>query len=140
MLRMDRTEESGKLTGSGVCLMTNNWCHPGNVSLLTRCCSPNLQHVDILYRHFYLPREFSAVTVIPLYIPLQVDTDTALATLHDNIGIYHTKYLDGALIVVGDFIKANLEQVMPNFFQYITCPARGGNILDHCYTPFKDAY
>ncbi len=29
---------------------------------------------------------------------------------------------------------------MPNFQQHISCPTRGQNTLDHCYTQFKNAY
>ncbi len=40
----------------------------------------------------------------------------------------------------GDFNKANLRQVMPNFHQHVSCPTRGPNTLDHCYSQFKNAY
>ncbi len=29
---------------------------------------------------------------------------------------------------------------MPNFRQHVSCPTRGPNTLDHCYTQFKNAY
>ncbi len=29
---------------------------------------------------------------------------------------------------------------MPNFHQHVSCPTRGPNTLDHCYTQFKNAY
>ncbi len=43
-------------------------------------------------------------------------------------------------IIAGDFNKANLKKVIPNFHQHISCPTRGLNTLDHCYTQFKNAY
>lgn len=56
VFRQDRTEESGKSKGGGVCFMTNNnWCDPMNVSILSRSCSPDLEHLAILCRPFYLP-------------------------------------------------------------------------------------
>ncbi len=39
-----------------------------------------------------------------------------------------------------DFNKANLRLVMPNFHQHVSCPTRGPNTLDHCYSQFKNAY
>ncbi len=53
---------------------------------------------------------------------------------------YINKHPDAALIIAGDFNKANLKKVMPNFHQHISCPTRGLNTLDHCYTPLKNAY
>ncbi len=29
---------------------------------------------------------------------------------------------------------------MPNFHQHVSCPTRGPNTLDHCYSQFKNAY
>ncbi len=29
---------------------------------------------------------------------------------------------------------------MPTFHQHVSCPTRGPNTLDHCYTQFKNAY
>ncbi len=61
VLRMDRTAEAGKSKGGGVCFMTNKkWCDPRNISSLSRSCSPHLEHLSIICRPFYLPREFSA--------------------------------------------------------------------------------
>ncbi len=58
VLRMDRTAEAGKSKGGGVCLMINKkWCDPRNISSLSRSCSPHLEHLSIICRPFYLPRE-----------------------------------------------------------------------------------
>ncbi len=141
VLRMDRTAEAGKSKGGGVCLMTNKkWCDPRNISSLSRSCSPHLEHLSIICHPFYLPREFSSVIVTAAYIPPQADTGLALTKLHDVLSGYINKHPDAAFIIVGDFNKANLRQVMPNFHQHVSCPTRGPNTLDHCYSQFKNAY
>ncbi len=114
VLRMDRTAEAGKTKGGGVCFMINKkWCDPRNISILSRSCSLHLEHLSIICRPFYLPWEFTSIIVTAVYIPPQADTSLA---------------------------QANLRKVMPNFHQHISCPTRGQNTLDHCYTQFKNAY
>ncbi len=38
------------------------------------------------------------------------------------------------------FIKANFRTIAPKYFQHITINTRGDRVLDHCYSPFRDAY
>ncbi len=141
VLRMDRTAEAGKTKRGGVCFMINKkWCDPRNISILSRSCLPHLEHLSIICRPFYLPREFSAIVITSVYIPPQADTSLALPNLHDVLSGYNNKHPDAAFIIAGDFNKANLKKVMPNFHQHISCPTRGPNTLDHCYTPLKNAY
>ncbi len=61
VLRIDRTAEAGKNKGGGVCFMINKkWCDPRNISILLHSCSPHLEHLSIICRPFYLPREFTS--------------------------------------------------------------------------------
>ncbi|KAL0152385.1 hypothetical protein M9458_052108, partial [Cirrhinus mrigala] len=139
--RMDRTRDSGKSRGGGVCLMVNNsWCNSASVVPLARSCTPNLELLTIMCRPFYLPREFTSVIISAVYIPPQADTDTALCELHEALTQHQAQHRDAALIVAGDFNSANLKRAAPNFYQHITCPTRGDRTLDHCYTTVKDAY
>ena len=49
-------------------------------------------------------------------------------------------YPDFLVIVLGDFNKGNLSHELPKYKQFIKCPTREGNILDHCYTNITGAY
>ncbi len=130
-----------KTKGGGVCFFINKkWCDPRNISILSRSCSPHLEHLSIICRPFYLPREFTSILVSAVYIPPQADTSVALSNLHDEISGYVNKHPDAACIIAGDFNKANLKKVLLNFHQHISCPTRGLNTLDHCYTPLNNAY
>ncbi len=91
-------------------------------------------------RPFWLPREFTAIIITAVYIPPQANTDQALKELYGNISEQETAYPDAAFIVTGDFNKANFRTIAPKYFQHITINTRGDRVLDHCYSPFRDAY
>ncbi len=40
----------------------------------------------------------------------------------------------------GEFNKANFRTIAPKYFQHVTINTRGDRTLDHCYSPFRDAY
>ncbi len=131
VLRTDRRAEAGKTKGGGVCFMINKkWCDPRNISILSRSCSPHLEHLSIICCPFYLPWEFSSIVVTAVYIPPQTDTRLALSKHHDELSGYISKHPEAA----------SIKKVMPNFHQHVSCPTRGPNTLDHCYTQFKNAY
>ncbi|XP_076734249.1 uncharacterized protein lrrc38a isoform X1 [Maylandia zebra] len=141
VLRADRTAESNKTKGGEVCFMVNkNWCDSRSISTLSSGCSPHLEFLSIKCRPFYLPRELTSVIATAVYIPPQADTGMALSELHDVLSSLQNKDPGAALIVAGDFNKANLRQIMPNFYQHVSCPTRGDRILDYCYTPYKQGY
>ena len=101
--RVDRNKHLSK----GVCFMINNsWCNCNNIQELKSFCSPDLEFLTIKCRPYYLPREF---TVTAVYITPQADTTTALKELHWTLCKLETIYPEAALVVDGDFNKANLR-------------------------------
>ncbi len=114
VLRMDRTAEAGKNKGGGVCFFINKkWCDSRNISILSRSCSPHLEHLSIICRPFYLPREFSSIIITAVYIPPQADTSLALSKLHDELSGYINKHPDAACIIAGDFNKSQPQEGHP---------------------------
>lgn len=41
---------------------------------------------------------------------------------------------------MGDFNRVRLNHNLPKYKQLVSCPTRGSNTLDHCYTVIKGAY
>ncbi len=140
--RSDRTKElTGKSRGGGVCFVINNsWCDERNLHSIKSFCFPDLEFHMLLCRPFWLPREFTAIIITAVYIPPQANTDQALKELYGNISEQETAYPDAAFIVTGDFNKTNFRTIAPKYFQHITINMRGDRVLDHCYSPFRDAY
>ncbi|XP_047656443.1 uncharacterized protein LOC113651616 isoform X1 [Tachysurus fulvidraco] len=140
--RSDRTKElTGKSRGGGVCFFINNsWCDERNLHSIKSFCSPDLEFLMLLCRLFWLPRDITAVIITAVYIPPQANTDQALKELYGYISEQETAHPDAAFIVTGDFNKANFRTIAPKYLQHITINTRGDRILDHCYSPFRDAY
>ncbi|XDV14228.1 hypothetical protein PO909_002405, partial [Leuciscus waleckii] len=96
--------------------------------------------VTVRSRPFYLPREFTSVIVIGVYIPPSANAKEALGELYGAISELQNAYPDGLFIVAGDFNHANLKSVLPKFHQYVDFATRGANMLDLVYTNIPGAY
>ncbi len=128
----------------GVCFYINNsWCDERNIHSI-KFCSPDLEFHMLLCRPFWLPREFTAIIFTAVYTPPppppQTNTDQTLKELYGNISEQETVHPDAAFVVTGDFNKANFRTIAPKYFQHITINSPGDHVLDHCYSPFRDAY
>ncbi len=112
---MDRTAKAGKSKGGGVCSWLTEMVWPQeyllSVALLFASSGTSIHYLPPILS----AREFSLIIVTAVYIPPQADTGLALSKLHDVLSGYITNILMLPLSSTGDFNKANLRQVMPNF-------------------------
>ncbi|KAI4905610.1 hypothetical protein NFI96_003218 [Prochilodus magdalenae] len=137
--RGDRTAASGKNKGGGVCVFVNNrWC--SDIKTVEKHCSTDLELLMVKCRPFYLPREFSAVFILAVYIPPRANSATALGLLHDAISKQETAHPDAVFIVAGDFNHCNLRTVLPKYHQHVSFPTRENNILDQVYSNVRGGY
>ena len=66
----DITACFGKTRGGGLCIFINNcWCTISKE--VSRFCSPEVEYFMISCRPHYIPREFSPVFIVAVYIPPQ---------------------------------------------------------------------
>ena len=63
---MKRSEKSKG--GGNAVLVNKRWCNPGHSLLEYNFCSPNMELLAVSFCH-YLPREFTCVVVVVVYIP-----------------------------------------------------------------------
>lgn len=122
--QQDRNRDSGKSRGGGLCVYVHNeWCC--NSRIIENHCSPDLEVLAVSCRPFYLPREFTVVIVMAVYIPPDANVSAALSLLLDTINKQQLAHPDGALIVAGDFNRACLKTVLPKFVQFVDFATRG---------------
>ncbi len=141
--RADRAlVEGGKRRGGGLCVYINNvWCRDAVV--VCKHCSPLVEFMIIKCRPFYLPREYTAILLVAVYIPPSsnnINRSEALNDLYQHISEQQTAHPDAFLILAGDFNHADLKSVFPKIYQHVNFPTRGKNTLDFVYTTQRGAY
>ncbi len=138
--RVDRDSSlSGKTRGGGLCVYINKeWCN--NAAVVSKHCSSLVEFMFVKCRPFYMPREFTAIVTVAVYIPPCANVKDALLKLYSTISEQQTNNPDGFFIIAGDFNHANLETVLPKFYQHVNFATRGNNTLNFVYTTEKNAY
>ncbi len=125
--------------GGGLCVYINKeWCN--NAAVISKHCSSLVEFMFVKCRPFYLPREFTAIVIVAVYIPPCANAKDALRELYSAISEQQTNNPDGFFIIAGDFNHANLKTVLPKFNQHVNFATRGNNTLDFVYTTGKNAY
>ncbi|KAI4875046.1 hypothetical protein NFI96_014250 [Prochilodus magdalenae] len=128
-----------KTRGGGLCVYINTeWCK--NSVLVSSYCSPLVEFMVVRCRPFYLPREFTTLLIISVYIPPGATAKDALCELYSAISGLQNTHPDGLFIVAGDFNHVNLKSVLPKFHQHVNFATRGANALDLVYTNIPSAY
>ena len=104
---------------------------------------PEVEYLMISCRPHYLPREFSSVFFVAVYIPPQSEagTKTALNELYSVISKQENVHPEAMLLVAGDFNAGKLIKcILPNFYQHVKCATRGKRTLDYLYSTHREQY
>ncbi len=114
--RADRAlVEGGKRRGGGLCIYINE--HDAATLLWSaNHCSPLVEFMIIKCQPFYLPREFTAILLVAVYIPPSsnnINRSEALNDLYQHISEQQTAHPDAFLILAGDFNHARLKECVP---------------------------
>ncbi|XP_053493480.1 uncharacterized protein LOC128615428 [Ictalurus furcatus] len=142
LVRADRkAKESSKRKGGGIAMFVNErWCNPGHVRVKEQWCTKDIELLAVSMRPYYLPREFSHVIALTVYIPPSADATAAHELLHTVVSQLQTSHPQSLLLISGDFNHASLSSTLPTFTQYVKCHTRGNKTLDLQYANTKDAY
>ncbi len=141
-VRADRDcNGSGKLKGGGLAVIVNNrWCNPAHITIKERICSPDIELFAVGLRPYYLPREFSHVVMVAVYIPPSTNPTSVCDVIHSAIARIQTQHSSAFIAISGDFNHVTLAKTLPNFTQYVNCSTREERTLDLMYANVKDAY
>lgn len=103
-----------------------------------------MEVLSVRCRPFYILREFTAVIIIAVYIPLSANANAtaseAFNELYSIISELHIVHPDSFFIVAGDFNNVSLKSVLPRFYQNIDFATRENNMLDLFYINIQHAY
>jgi hypothetical protein len=109
LYRQDRTAASGKTRGGGLCIFLNNsWCMISKE--VSSYCLPEVEYHMICCRPQYLPREFSSVLFIAVYVPPQTEAGTnktALNELYSAISKQENAHPETALLGARDDVPSS---------------------------------
>ncbi|TWW73670.1 hypothetical protein D4764_15G0010660 [Takifugu flavidus] len=141
-VRADRdTTAAGKKKGGGLAVfVSNRWCSPEHIHVKERVCSPDVELIAIGLRPYYLPREFTNVIAITVYIPPTGKADSACDVIHSVTADLQTKHPGAFILITGDFNHASLKSTLPTFHQYVQCSTRDRKTLDLLYANITNAY
>ena len=122
--RLDRDKQTtGKAKGGGVCLYVNErWCK--TVIVREQLCTPDIELLSVSLRPLYLPREFPQLFVTVVYIHPRANVDRAAQHICDVTQKLDALSTDAPKFILGDFNQCKLENCLPTYHQYITCPTR----------------
>ena len=93
MHRQGREATSDKTRCGGVCLFVNNsWCEMSNIKDVSMYCSPEVEHIMKNCSTNYLPREFSSILFVAVYLPPQTDAPEARLQAKTKAGITNDSF------------------------------------------------
>ena len=141
-VRADRSKQhSGKLKGGGIAVLVNKrWCHPGHVTVKEKICTKDIELLAVSFRPYYLPREFTCVILVAVYIIPGTAPDAACDIINSVVARLQTQHPNSLVTISGDFNNVSLSATLPTFQQYVSCSTRGNKTLDLFYANIKNAY
>lgn len=115
---LDRNERSArKSIGGGLCLFVDNsWAT--HYRILEQVCTPDYDILTVSFRPFYLPREFSQITVILAYVPGPND-EAAGGRIVESYNNLLARSSDQPVFILGDINSCNLFDDLPTLQQCV---------------------
>ena len=101
-------------------------------------CTPAAEILTVSARAYYLPREFSHVIIMTVYVPPSACAREAADRIASHVHDVETRAPDAVKILTGDFNHCDLQKLLPGYQQQIECTTRGQHKLDLFFCSVKD--
>ena len=77
-----------------------------------------------------MPREFTSVIAITVYIPPSGNAEAACDVIHTVTAGLKTKHPGAFIVITGVFNHVFLSSTLPTFYQFVKCATSENNTLD----------
>ena len=111
-----------------MCFLYNLGPRCRNFTIKDKHCDDNLEYLTMSCRPFYLPREFNCVYLTVAYVPPGGDKQAAAELLSNCVSNIDDKCPEGANVLLGDFNDCDIEDLIPNYNQFVLYHKRQQNI------------
>ena len=138
LTRSDRRNLERQRGGGLAVYVNDSWCTEVNIK--ESFCNDDIEYLVISCRPFYLPREFSNVLIINVYIHPESNYAEATRILEDCVAKFEAEYPDSVRIILGDFNKCNFHRSIPTYGQSVGFNTTERGNPDKLYCNIKHAY
>ena len=138
LTRSDRRHLDRQRGGGLAVYVNERWCKQVNIK--ESFCNDDIEYLVISCRPFYLPREFSNVLIINVYIHPGSNYAEASRILEDCVTKFETEYPNSVRIILGDFNKCNFHRSIPTYGQAVGFNTTDRSNPDKLYCNIKNAY
>ncbi|KAI2665139.1 HTH-type transcriptional activator RhaS [Labeo rohita] len=112
----DCKDAMGVSKGGGLVLFVNEcWCCPGHITVKENLCNKDIELLAVGMGLYCLPREFSYVISITVYIPPSASVSNACEHINTITARMQSKYPQALIIISRDFNQVSLRNTPPTF-------------------------
>ena len=121
------------------CFVDERWCD--NHTVKRNICTPDVEVLSISCRPFYLPREFSTIFAVLVYVSRSAIYSVAAETITQYMHGLDNGSSSAPKLLIGDFNGWSLQTYIPTYKQLVTCTTCSSNkTIDLCYCIIKNVY
>lgn len=84
-------------------VVNNRWCNPKHITVEQQVCSPDIELLAVSVCPYYLPREFSHVILLGVYVPPSTNGKSACDIIHTVRVKLQREDPHAFIVISGDF-------------------------------------